>query len=90
MTPSTQLDLPNLAQGALDALLLQVPISLTHATGDKRETGFPLPIKKQAPDADGYTTQDYRPMAILEYVHEVLSGARKLANQPAEQEVPAP
>ena len=69
-----------LASRAVHYLLTQQPMPVVHEAGWQRE-GFPLPIKRQEPDADGTTTQDYRPLAILEYVQEVLSGemAAKLA-----------
>lgn len=62
-----------LASRAVGYLLTQQPFPVTHEAGWKRD-GFPLPIKRKSPDADGTTTQEYRPMAVLEYVHEVLSG----------------
>ena len=83
MSHPTTPELHAMARQALEALLQQQPIALTHAASYKREPGFPLPIKKQAPGEDGRTCQDYRPLVILEYVHEVLSGSRKPADQPA-------
>ena len=62
-----------LAQKATSCLLMQVPMSITHQPGWVRN-GLPLPMKRQKPSDDGTTTQDYRPLGILEYVHEVLSG----------------
>lgn len=62
-----------LANKATYYLLKQQPMPISHEAGWKRE-GFPLPIKRMLPDADGTTTQEYRPLAILEYVQEVLSG----------------
>lgn len=62
-----------LAMQAAHYLLKQQPMPVTHAAGWKRD-GFPLPIKRVAPDANGDTTQEYRPLVILEYVQEVLSG----------------
>lgn len=55
------------------ALLAQQPVTVTHEAGWKR-SGFPLPIKKMAPSSDGTTTQQYRPLALLEYVNGSLSG----------------
>lgn len=69
----TNLTTTALAMQAAHYLLKQQPMPVTHAEGWKRE-GFPLPIKRMIPDADGTITQEYRPMAILEYVQEVLSG----------------
>jgi len=58
---------------ATECLLMQMSIGVVHPAGWKRE-GFPLPIKKMQPGDDGTTRQDYRPLAVLEYVQEVLSG----------------
>lgn len=75
------MNLSNLAQRATHALLRQRPIAVTHHAGWQRD-GFPLPIKRMGQDVDGTTTQEYRPLAILEFVHEVLSGemAQRRAN----------
>ncbi|HEX8350520.1 MAG TPA: hypothetical protein VF598_11200 [Hymenobacter sp.] len=62
-----------LANQATHHLLQQQPMSVTHPADWKRD-GFPLPIKRMPADADGTTTQEYRPMAVLEYVQEFLSG----------------
>lgn len=62
-----------LARQATEAMLEQKALTVHHAPGWKRD-GFPLPIKRMPPLADGSVVQDYRPMAILEYVQEVLSG----------------
>lgn len=62
-----------LAQQALDCLLEQRPVVITHPAGWKRDNGFPLPIKKEKPSEDGTTTQTYRPVAIFEWIHERLS-----------------
>lgn len=77
------MDLKELAHKAADCLLEQRPVTITHEPGWKRE-GFPLPMKRMAASADGSITQDYRPLAVLEYVHEVLSGelaARRTAKR---------
>ena len=71
-------ELKTLAQQATHFLLLQQPLEITHAPGWERN-GFPLPIKRQPARPDGSTTQDYRPLVILEYVQEAL------AKQSAEQ-----
>jgi len=63
----------DLAQQAAHYLLTQQPMPITHEAGWKRE-GFPLPIKRMAANEDGTISQEYRPLAVLEYVHEVLSG----------------
>jgi hypothetical protein len=79
MTHSANQELRDLADRAIQALLMQQPVPITRPAGWEREPGFPLPIKKMEPDLDGTTTQNYRPMALLEYVQEVLSGERKAA-----------
>lgn len=68
-------DLQTLARQATDALLAQQPVTVRHEPGWSRN-GFPLPIKRnKTPGQDGSIVQQYRPLAILEYVDEVLSGA---------------
>jgi hypothetical protein len=62
-----------LARRATEALLLQQPVSVFHDVGWERD-GFPLPIKREQPLPDGSVMQLYRPMAVLEYVQEALSG----------------
>ena len=63
-----------LAQDALQSLLAQQPLAITHPAGWVRD-GFPLPLKRMKPDAAGAVTQDYRPLAVLEHINDVLSGA---------------
>jgi len=65
-----------LARQALQHLLDQRPMTIAHAANWQREPGFPLPIKRGTPDADGITHQSYRPLAILEYVHDSLAAPR--------------
>ncbi len=66
-----------LAECATRSLLSQGVVRVVHPAGWERD-GFPLPIKRnKILNADGSTTQDYRPLAILEYVDDVLSGALK-------------
>lgn len=80
-----------LAHEATHALLQQQPLSVRHEKGWERD-GFPLPITRGKPLPDGAVVQDYRPMAILEYVQEVLSGelaARKARDRKASKE-PSP
>lgn len=62
-----------LAHQATECLIRQQPVAVTHPPGWERN-GFPLPIKKQKPDQEGFVHQEYRPLAVLEYVHDVLSG----------------
>lgn len=66
-------ELDRLANYAVRSLLGGTTVQMTHPFDWKRE-GFPLPIKKEKPNANGDTIQQYRPMAIFEYVHEVLTG----------------
>jgi len=61
-----------LATQALACLLAQKPVSVTHEAGWQRPVGWPLPMEKKKPSADGTTTQNYRAIAILEYVDETL------------------
>ena len=82
------LPIKELAHYATSCLLLQESVSVVHAADWKRD-GFPLPIKRMEPSENGTTTQEYRPMAILEYVQEVLSGdmaKRRALDRKAEKE----
>lgn len=66
--------LHNLARRAAEALLSQKPLAVAHEPGWLRD-GFPLPIKRnKTTNESGTIVQDYRPLAILEYVDDVLSG----------------
>lgn len=67
-------DIQVLARQATEALIEQRPITVRHEPGWERN-GFPLPIKRMPRDSDGGETQEYRPLAILEYANDVLSGA---------------
>ena len=67
------LSINELASRATHALLMQLPLEVTHGAGWQRE-GFPLPIKRMMANDAGEVVQQYRPIAILEYVQEVLSG----------------
>jgi hypothetical protein len=58
---------------AANALLAQELVTIRHEAGWKRE-GFPLPAKRVPAAPDGSVTQQYRPLALLEYAHDVLSG----------------
>lgn len=69
----TEHALHELAHLAVAHLLDQTPVVITRHK-DAPRNGMPLPIKKVAPNQDGYVTQEYRPLAILEYVNDVLSG----------------
>lgn len=70
------MNLEALAHEALAALLAQKHVNVTHPKGWERD-GFPLPWTRMKPKADGSVTQPYRPLAILEYVHEKLSRPNK-------------
>lgn len=76
-----------LARTATECLVSQKPVQMSHPPGWERN-GFPLPIKRQQPDQDGFVRQEYRPLAVLEYVNEVLSGeiASKKSRLRARQE----
>lgn len=66
-------ELISLAHRALQALITQKPIEVTHPTG-KAPEGYPLPIvRNKTPDAAGAITQSYRPIAILEYIDKKLT-----------------
>ena len=87
MIAITSLDPTSLAESALICLLLQKPMTLVLAP-DYQRKGMPLPIKRMPVNEDGTTTQSYRPMVILEYVQEALSGElakRQLLDKRAEQ-----
>jgi len=63
--------LHTLANAATACLLAQTPITVTrHFTVERK--GFPLPMKRVQPDADGNITQDYRPIVVLEWIGDTL------------------
>ncbi len=66
-------DYTHLVNQAAAALLARKNVTLTHPPGWVRD-GFPLPVKRQKPDVFGSVTQEYRPMAIFEYVSDKLNG----------------
>ena len=73
------LSIKELANRATHALLAQELLEVTHETSWERE-GFPLPVKRMPPCADGSITWVpicHRPIVILEYVQEYLSGEIK-------------
>lgn len=77
--------LRHLAESAVIAILHRTSVSVTRDANCERE-GFPLPIKRnKIPNADGTITQEYRPLAILEYVDEACRGllASRLAKERA-------
>jgi len=65
--------LRELAYRAVTGMFEHKPVTITRHKDEPRN-GFPLPLKKREPDEHGHITQDYRPMAILEYINDVLSG----------------
>lgn len=68
--------LKSLVEKAAESLLSQQTVSITHEANWKRN-GFPLPIKRMTASEDGTITQSYRPLALLEYVHECLVESAK-------------
>lgn len=62
-----------LANLAVKHLLEQTSVLVAHPAGWQRPTNWPLPIKRGTPDETGVVRQNYRPLALLEYVHETLS-----------------
>lgn len=69
------MNLTDLAHEATEALLAQKPVTVKHPPNWQRD-GFPLPTVREKPDMFGYVTQQYRPLAILEYVNEKLIGEK--------------
>lgn len=61
-----------LATMAVECLLAKKPVALSHGPDWTRPTNWPLPIKREAPGADGIVRQNYRAIAILEYVDDTL------------------
>ena len=85
MTDMTRDRLRHLAESAVIGILHRTTVSVTRDANCERE-GFPLPIRRnKIPNADGTITQEYRPLAILEYVDEACSGelASRLAKDRA-------
>jgi hypothetical protein len=89
MSEMTKERLRWLAESAVLGILTRTTVLVTRDANCERE-GFPLPIKRnKMPNPDGTITQEYRPMAILEYVDDVLSGelaARKARDRKAEKD----
>jgi len=73
-----------LAHRATDCLLTQTLVEVTHPVDWKRDS-FPLPMKKMPISPDGTQTQNYRPLAILEYIHEKLSTKAAPSGSPAQE-----
>lgn len=84
-------DIQLLANGAANCIVRNAAMPVT-LRGGERPDGFPLPIKRVRGDGD--ITQDYRPLAILEWIQDVVSGevARRATTakkaKAAEQEQP--
>lgn len=66
-------DYTDLVNQAAAALLARKNVTVTHPPGWQRD-GFPLPVKRMKPDIFGAVTQEYRPVAIFEYVNDKLNG----------------
>lgn len=87
MSEMTRDRLRHLAESAVIGIFHRKTVSVTRDANCERE-GFPLPIKRNKRiNADGTITQEYRPMAILEYVDEACSGelASRLARERASE-----
>ena len=86
MSEMTKERLRWLAEAAVIGILTRTTVPVTRDANCERD-GFPLPIKRnKTQNPDGTITQEYRPMAILEYVDDVLSGelaARKARDRKA-------
>ena len=52
---------------ATTAMLMRMNVTCTHPTGWKRPESWPLPTVRQPAADNGSVTQDYRPLAILEW-----------------------
>ena len=65
-------DYTSLVNQAAAALLTRSNVTITHPPGWVRD-GFPLPVQRNKPDVFGSVTQDYRPMALFEYVNDKLN-----------------
>ncbi len=77
--------LKEIAHLATVALLEQCSVIVAHDP-DWVRNGFPLPIKRnKTPNENGKIVQEYRPLAILEYVEDVLSGGLGARRQRAAQ-----
>ena len=66
-------DYTSLVNQAAAALLTRSNVTITHPPGWVRD-GFPLPVKRNKPDVFGAVTQDYRPIALFEFVNDKLNG----------------
>lgn len=71
------MDISDLAVDAVNAMLMRIPMTITHPEGWQRPENWPLPIEKVPLAADGTRTQTYRPMAIIEYVERTFASAEK-------------
>lgn len=73
-----------LAAYAANCIVSSTCMVLTLRDGE-RPDGFPLPIKRVQAPIDGDITQRYRPLAILEWIQDVVSGevARRAAAKKA-------
>lgn len=85
-------DLKTLTDVAAAALLARQNVTVKHQPNWSRN-GFPLPVKRMPADIFGSVTQDYRPLAILEYVNEKVNaeatGERMREYHSSEKDAPA-
>lgn len=82
-------DIQLLANGAVNHLLRNAYMSITLRNGQQPK-GSPLPIKRV--HGEGHLTQEYRPLAVLEFVQEVVAkeaAQRVAAAKKAEAEAEA-
>lgn len=83
ITIGEHVDEEAVAAEAVRAMLAGAPMRV-HRPGAARRPGFPLPIKREPNDPDGGCTQDYRPIAVLEWLNlralARLAAARRAAD----------
>lgn len=82
-------DILLLANGATNCIVRNAAMPIT-LRGGERPKGFPLPIKRVRGEGD--ITQEYRPLAILEWIQDLVSGevARRTAAKKAKNEEQEP
>ena len=82
-------DIQLLANGAVNHLLRNAYMSITLRNGQQPK-GFPQPIKRVRGSGD--ITQEYRPLAVLEFVQDMVTkeaAQRAAADKKAAAEEPA-
>ena len=85
-------DYTSLVNQAASALLTRSNVTITHPPGWVRD-GFPLPVQRNKPDVFGAVTQDYRPIALFEYVNDKLNAeaaGERMRNQDDSNGAPWP